>query len=117
MGQEPKWRRFEKLVAHVQKELAPNAVVTHNDKIKGYDSDRLRQIDVTVKQKIGQYEMLIAIDCKDYRVPVDVKDTEEFIGLIKDIRANQRCYGSCQWLYGYSKTYWRESRLELISFD
>lgn len=89
MGQEPKWRRFEKLVARVQKELAPTAVVTHDDKIKGYDSDEFRQIDITVKQKVGQYDMLIAIDCKDYSVPVDIKDIEEFISLIRDIRANK----------------------------
>lgn len=86
---EPKWRRFEKLVAKVQQDLAPNALVKHDDKIKGHNSGKLRQIDVTVKQKVGQYNMLIAIDCKDYRVPVDVKDVEEFVGLIKDIRANK----------------------------
>ncbi len=89
MNSEPKWRRFEKLIAKVQQELASNAVVTHNDHIKGHDSGGFRQIDVTVKQNIGQYEILIAIDCKDYKVPVDVKDIEEFIGLVKDIRANK----------------------------
>ena len=86
---EKKWRRFEKLVAEVQRELAPGAVVTHDDHIKGFDSDTMRQIDVSVKQPIGQYEILIAIDCKDYKEPVDVKDVEEFIGLIRDIRANK----------------------------
>jgi len=89
MNSEPKWRRFEKLVAKVQQELAPNAVVTHDDHIRGHDSEELRQIDITVKQNIGQYKILIAIDCKDYKVPVDVKDIEEFIGLVKDIRANK----------------------------
>lgn len=89
MDSEAKWLRFEKLVAKVQQELAPNAVVTHDDHIRGQDSEELRQIDITVKQNIGQYEMLIAIDCKDYKVPVDVKDIEQFIGLVKDIKANK----------------------------
>ena len=89
MSAEPKWRRFEKLVAQVQKELAPNAQVTHNDKIKGHNSRELRQIDITVKQKVGQYDILIAIDCKDYESPVDVNEIEGFIGLIRDIRANK----------------------------
>lgn len=89
MSSEPKWRRFEKLVAQVQQELAPNALVTHNDQIKGYESEMLRQIDITVKQKIGQYDMLIAIDCKDYQTPVDVNGVGEFISLIKDIQANK----------------------------
>ncbi|MFC2059837.1 restriction endonuclease [Chloroflexota bacterium] len=89
MNTEKKWLRFEKLVAKIQQELAPNAVVTHDDNIRGHDSRVLRQIDITVKQNIGQYEMLIAIDCKDTKVPVDVKDIEGFIGFVKDIRANK----------------------------
>jgi hypothetical protein len=89
MDKEPKWLRFEKLVADVQKELAPNAAVTHNDHVQGYESEKLRQVDITVKQQIGQYDILVAIDCKDYRKPVDVKDVEGFVGLIKDIRANK----------------------------
>lgn len=89
MSSEPKWRRFEKLVAQVQRELAPNALVTHNDRIKGHNSGEPRQIDITVKQKVGQYDILIAIDCKDYNTPVDVNDVEQFIGLIKDIGANK----------------------------
>lgn len=32
---DPKWKRFEKLVAKVQQDLAPKATVTHNDKIAG----------------------------------------------------------------------------------
>jgi len=89
MGSEPKWRRFEKLVAKVQKELAPNALVTHNDQIMGHDSGTLRQIDISVRQKIGQYDILIVIDCKDYRVPVDVPDVGSFITLVKDVHANK----------------------------
>lgn len=89
MSTEPKWRRFEKLVAQVQEKLAPNALVTHNDRIKGHQSGRLRQIDISVKGKVGQYEMLIVMDCKDYKVPVDVKDAESFIGLVNDVRAHK----------------------------
>jgi len=89
MTTEPKWKRFEKLVAQVQQELAPNALVTHNDQIMGRNSGELRQIDITVKQKVGQYNILIAIDCKDYKRAVNVKDVEQFSGLIKDIGANK----------------------------
>lgn len=89
MSNEPKWKRFEKLVARVQRELAPNALVTHDDRIKGYESETLRQIDISVRQKIGQYDILIVIDCKDYAVPVDVNDVGEFITRVKDVRANK----------------------------
>lgn len=86
---EKDWRQLEILVAQIQKELAPGAIVEHNVRVKGFETGEMRQIDVLVKQKIGQYEMLIAIDCKDYKSPADVKDVEQFRGLITDIRANK----------------------------
>src|SRR5690606_38779115 len=45
----------------------------------------MRQIDVLVTEKIGQYEINIIIDCKDYKKPVDVKGVEEFQGLLDDV--------------------------------
>jgi hypothetical protein len=85
----PEWEQLEILVAKIQKELAPDAVVSHNVKVKGLVTEELRQIDVLVRQHIGQYEMVIAIDCKDYKDPVDVKGVEEFHGLITDIGAHK----------------------------
>lgn len=83
------WLDLEHLVAKIQRSLAPDASVEHNAKVFGVDTEVERQIDVLVKQRIGQYEMMIAIDCKDYKTPVDVKGVEEFAGMISDIRANK----------------------------
>jgi hypothetical protein len=82
---DPLWKEFEKLVAEIQRDLAPDAEVTHNVKMKGRDSGQLRQVDVLLRKTVGQYEMTVAIDCKDYAQPVDVKGVEEFQGLIRDI--------------------------------
>lgn len=84
-----KWQRFEALVAKIQQDIAPDAQVTLNDKIRGRRSKVLRQIDISVRRAIGQYEILIVIDCKDYSHPVDVKDVEEFLGLVDDVGANK----------------------------
>ena len=64
---------LEILVSRIQQQLAPDAEVIHNANLPGRKSNRSRQIDVLVRQKIGQYEMLIVLDCKDYAKPVDVK--------------------------------------------
>lgn len=85
----PQWREFEVLVAKIQKELAADSLVTHDDKIMGRKSKRMRQIDVSIRSKIGQFDVLIIIDCKDYAEPVDVKAVEEFIGLVDDVGAQQ----------------------------
>ena len=83
--QNPEWQQLELLVAAIQRQLAPDAKVTHNAKLPGLLSETTRQIDVLVEQSIGQYSMRIALDCKDYRTPVDVKGVEEFHGLVQDV--------------------------------
>lgn len=80
---------LEKLVAAIQKQLAPASEVQHNVKLDGRRSGTKRQIDVLVSQKIGQYEIKIVIDCKDYKNPVDVKGVEEFHGLFTDVGAQK----------------------------
>lgn len=84
-----KWRRFEKLVANVQKELAPDANVQHNDHIWGHYSKKNRQIDVSIRKRIGQFELLIAISCKDWSEPVDIDEIDSFSNVIKDIHAHK----------------------------
>lgn len=89
MNENPKWREFELLAASIQKKLAPEATVTHNDSVMGKRSHTKRQIDISVRQKIGQYDLFIAVDCKDYKRRVDIPHVEEFMGLVEDISANK----------------------------
>lgn len=80
---------LEILVAKIQRQLSPGAEVIHNAHLPGRNSKVERQIDVLVRQRIGQYEMLIAIDAKDHSRPVDVKGVEEFKGLLNDVGAHK----------------------------
>jgi methionyl-tRNA synthetase len=85
----PDYRNLEILVAKIQRQLAPQADVLHNVRLDGRLSGTKRQIDVLVKENIGQYEIKIIIDCKDHKVPVDVKGVEEFEGLLRDVGAQK----------------------------
>jgi hypothetical protein len=85
----PKWKQFEKLAANLQQKLSPEATVMINDRIKGHHSGTLRQIDISIRKTIGQFNLLIVIDCKDYSKPIDVKVVENFLGLVADVRANK----------------------------
>lgn len=105
--QRPEWLQLETLIADIQQQLAPGAKVTHNATLPGYDSETKRQIDVLVEQSIGQFSMFIVIDCKDYKKPVDVKGVEEFIGLVKDVRAHQGCLVSTR---GFSQSAKKRAR-------
>jgi hypothetical protein len=70
------YQDLEKLVAAIQKQLAPASDVQHNVRLDGRRSGVNRQIDVLVSQKVGQYDIRIIIDCKDHKQPVDVKGVE-----------------------------------------
>jgi len=96
-----KWKRFEELVKKVQEELATSAVVKLDARIIGKDTGISRQIDISVRQSIGNYDILVVIDCKDYSNPVDIKAVESFMGLAKDVQANKGVMVSSN---GFTKT-------------
>jgi hypothetical protein len=84
-----KWKRFESLVAQIQKELAPECTVAQNQMLPGRLSGIDRQVDILLRGQAGQFDLMIVIDCKDYKRPVNVKCVEEFIGMVEDIGAHR----------------------------
>jgi hypothetical protein len=85
----PKWKKFENLVADIQKSISPDSRITTNERIIGKRTGHRREVDIVIRQPIGQFELLIVMDCKDYHRPVDVKDVEAFLGLVEDVGANK----------------------------
>ena len=95
------WKEFELLTKKIQQELSPDALVNHNETITGADSNTPRQVDVTVRKQIGQFDILIAIECKDHKNPVDVNDVEGFVTKLRDIRAHKGVMVSAE---GFTET-------------
>jgi len=85
MSETPKWKQFENLVAEIQRELTPDAKIQTNIKRQGRRSETWRQIDILIEFPVGQFDVSIAVDCKDYKIPVDTKDVEAFIAMIDDL--------------------------------
>ena len=97
---DPKWKQFEILVAKIQADLAgAGAFVTPNDKIMG-KTGIYRQIDVSIRANVGQFQILVVIDCKDYNHPLDIKDVEEFISMSQDVGAHRAAMVAAK---GYSE--------------
>lgn len=113
--QGPDWKALEILIAKIQQELAPDARVEHNVKIFGHISQTDRQIDVLVKQRIGQYVMTIIIDCKDYATPVDVNGVGAFYSVIQDVKANKGAMVSPKGFTEAAKTFAKDKEIELYS--
>lgn len=86
---DPKWKKFEKLAYSIQKELAKDADIKLDDYIIGKNSQKSRQIDISIRQTISPHNILIVIDCKDYKTPIDVNIIEEFATKLRDVMANK----------------------------
>lgn len=84
----PKWKKFEEFVASIQKSLTPQAKVTHDELIKGKSGVK-RQLDVSVRYNLGQFTILVVIDCKDWKEAVDISDVGSFADLVEDVGANK----------------------------
>ena len=77
MKKQPKWKNFEELAYGIQKDIASDADVKFNKKILGKITGKKRQIDILITKVIGQFNLSIAIECKDYSNAIDVKKIEE----------------------------------------
>lgn len=87
MPKSSEWNDFEKLIYRIQQQTADNAVVEHNRIVIG-KSGRKRQLDISISQKIGLHEVLIVLECKRYKRPVDIQQVEAFATKLRDVKAN-----------------------------
>lgn len=109
MGCDPKWKRFEKIIAGIHILQAQGAEVTFNDSIIGKKTGEPRQVDVSVRFKQGFYEYLTVVECKDYATKVPVDKVEAFSKKMEDLGA---WHGVMVSPHGFQK-----SGLTTASFD
>jgi hypothetical protein len=89
VGRDPKWRKFEKVTAGVQKFTEMGATVIHDDRIRGKNSKRLRQIDVSVRFKQGLSDYLLIVECKLAKRKVSLEKIESLITKMRDVGADR----------------------------
>jgi hypothetical protein len=68
----------------------PALTVHPNVKLRGHLSGVERQIDVLIECRVGDdRSKRIIVDARLHARPLDVKDVEEFEGMMKDVRADR----------------------------
>ena len=87
--QDPKWKKFEKVIAGIHILSDRGALVKFNDHIRGKKTGRKWQVDVSVRFKKGLYAHLVVIECKDLTKKVSIKDVQAFITKVDDLGANK----------------------------
>jgi len=83
------WEDYERQIHNWLKHNYPNFDIRHNVKVVGKKTGVPRQIDIQIKARIAGFEISIIIDAKFHKKNIDVKDVEEFIGMMSDVGANK----------------------------
>jgi hypothetical protein len=106
---EPKWESFERIVAAIHLAETKGANVTWNKQIDG------RQFDVVIRFKVGFYEYLTLIECKDSKTPVSVEKVEAFITKAQDHKADKAVMVSASGFQSGAKESAIKHNIELYS--
>lgn len=78
MASKTESKQFELLVGRIEEAAAPRgALVTSPDRIRDATSGQMREVDATIRFKIGTAPVLILIECRKRRRAEDVRWIEE----------------------------------------
>lgn len=95
------WREFERLVARIEADADPHGIVVKSpDRVRCKDTGRLREVDATIRSKIGSSELLVTIECRDRSKVQDVTWIEQLaskkqaIGAALTIAVSSRGFSS-----------------------
>ena len=97
----PEWREFEKLVARIERVLAPKgAVVKSPDSCPDLITGSPRQVDASIRFKVGSVPILITVECRKRDTSEDVTWIEQLATKKDDIGAAKTIAVSSSGFYG-----------------
>lgn len=65
MTKSSEWREFEKLVARIERAASPHgAIVTSPDHIRDLTTGQVREVDASIRHKLGTTEVLVTVECR-----------------------------------------------------
>lgn len=74
----PEWREFERLVARIEADAGSECLAVKSpDRLRCKLTGRLREVDASVRSKVGTAEVLITLECRKRRPKQDVTWVEQ----------------------------------------
>lgn len=71
---EPRWKRFEKIVAAIEKAIAPNAIVEHDVRLPSVSTGHRVQVDLLITQGRSPRQSRAIVEIQDRDRPVEIND-------------------------------------------
>jgi Restriction endonuclease len=112
------WKKYEAEIEAYFREEYPTARIRTNARLPGKLSKTKRQIDLLIDEEIVGFSLRLIIDAKYRNKKLDVKDVEEFSGMVRDVGADK---GILICTEGYTdaaiqRAYAEELVLEVLNF-
>lgn len=86
----PDWREFEQLVARIEADAGPLGItVTSPDRIRCKITGRLREVDASIRTKVGTSTILLTIECRKRKPKQDVTWIEQLATKMSNIGASR----------------------------
>lgn len=61
----PEWREFERLIARIEADAGPHGlIVTSPDRLRCKLTGRMREVDASIRARVGSTEMIVTIECR-----------------------------------------------------
>jgi hypothetical protein len=83
------WKQYEQEISKYFQSEYPSAQITYNARIPGKFSKIERQVDLLVEEHAADFRIRIIVDGKYRDKRIDVNDVEAFLGLLRDVGAQQ----------------------------
>lgn len=85
----PEWRQFQELIARIEQAMVPSgAVVASPDRIPDKVTGELREVDASIRYRVGTCPVLITIECRDRTSVEDVRWIEQLAEKQRSIGAS-----------------------------
>lgn len=81
-------REFEQLVESFERACGPGAIIKSPDRLPDLDTGQMREIDATLRGKVGSSEVLLIVECRKRGRTADVRWVEEVAQKVRSVGAN-----------------------------
>lgn len=108
------WKLYEHKVLERFREIYPNSEILYNTSIKGFKSERSRQIDTLLINQVGSTVVKTVIDSKCFSKKINISTVESFIAFLADVGADR---GIMVTEIGYSKSAKKRAENEESEID
>jgi hypothetical protein len=93
MPQTRRGKSYELLVAQIERAFGEKdgRKIEHSKRLKHFITGTFREFDIVVTFLLGHHTFVTAIECKDHKRPVSVKEVEAFASKIESCPVNRGC--------------------------